>query len=341
MNSVLLATKLFGTKAATAAGEEAVVDLQELAVNIFLKFIAVLEGIVIIVAGIVLVKFLKRYFEKIEMEHEQQKTAINLMEKITNGFIIVIAFTLALKIIGLDLTLILGAVMLGLSFGLRDVIKNYIAGLLILFKSPFSIGDIVKVRSFTGKIEKIEFQSVTIRTFDRREITIHNSDLLTQPIVNYSKTEQRRLEIEVILGYGSNVGRALQIFDRILQNHPTVLKAPKYSIVFREFKQIGLGVLVRFWVQRSCNPLKIRSELSLQIQEAFDEAQIFAPYNREAGLINEYGMTAERKERLKLFYGQPILADIAGQVAGQVGAATTATTAPAGAEEYADYEEPE
>ena len=64
-----------------------------------------------------LVKFLKRYFEKIEMEHEQQKTAINLMEKITNGFIIVIAFTLALKIIGLDLTLILGAVMLGLSLG--------------------------------------------------------------------------------------------------------------------------------------------------------------------------------------------------------------------------------
>ena len=88
------------------------------------------------------------------MEHEQQKTAINLMEKITNGFIIVIAFTLALKIIGLDLTLILGAVMLGLSFGLRDVIKNYIAGLFNSFKSPFSIGDIVKVRSFTGKIEK-------------------------------------------------------------------------------------------------------------------------------------------------------------------------------------------
>jgi len=336
MNNKLLAAKLFGTKAATVAGEEAVIDLQELAINIFLKFIAVLEGVAIIVAGIVLVKFLKRYFEKVETQHEQQKTAINLMEKITNGFIIVISITLALKIIGLDLTIIIGAVMLGLSFGLRDVIKNYIAGLLILFKSPFSIGDIVKVRSFTGKIEKIEFQSVTIRTFDRREITIHNSDLLTQPIVNYSKTEQRRLEIEVILGYGSDVGRALKIFDRILQNHPAVLKTPKYSIVLREFKQIGLGVFVRFWVQRPCNPLRARSELSLQIQEAFDEAQIFAPYNREAGLINEYGMTTQRKERLQAFYGQPILADIAGQVAGQV-----AAVAPAGAEEYADYEEPE
>lgn len=338
MFNVFLAAKLFGTKTAAAAGEEAAIDLQDLAIDIFLKFIAVMEGVAIIIVGILLVKFLKRYFERVETQHEHQKTALNLLEKITNGFIIVIAITLALKIIGLDLTLIIGAVMLGLSFGLRDVIKNYIAGLLILFKSPFSIGDIVKIRNFTGKIEKIEFQSVTVRTFDRREITIHNSDLLTQPIVNYSKTEQRRLEIEVILGYGSDVGRALKIFDRILQNHPTVLKAPKYSIVFREFKQIGLGVLVRFWVQRQCNPLKIRSELSIQIQEAFDEAQIFAPYNREAGLVNEYGMTTQRQERLKLFYGQPILANIAGQVAGQVAAVAVA---PTGTEEYADFEEPE
>lgn len=336
MDNRLLAAKLFGTKTAVA-GEEATIDLQGLAVDIFLKFIAVLEGVAIIIAGILLVKFLKRYFERVETQHEHQKTALNLLEKITNGFIITISITLALKIIGLDLTLIIGAVMLGLSFGLRDVIKNYIAGLLILFKSPFSIGDIVKIRNHTGKIEKIEFQSVTIRTFDRKEITIHNSDLLTQPIVNFSKTEQRRLEIEVTLGYGSDIGRALKIFDRILQNHPTVLKSPKYSIVFREFKQTGLGVLVRFWIQRSCNPLKIRSELSLQIQEAFDEAQIFAPYNREAGLVNEYGMTTQRQERLKLFYGQPILADIAGQVAGQV--AAVAATAPA--EEYVDFEEPE
>ena len=73
MNSVLLATKLFGTKAATAAGEEAVVDLQELAVNIFLKFIAVLEGIVIIVAGIVLVKFLKDILKKLKWNMNSKK----------------------------------------------------------------------------------------------------------------------------------------------------------------------------------------------------------------------------------------------------------------------------
>lgn len=338
MYNALLALNLFKTKTAVGTlGEETTSGFQDIAFDIFLKFISVLEGAAIIIAGIILMRFVKHYFEKIEVTHERQKTAFNLLEKITSGFIIVIAFTLALKIIGLDLSLILGAIMLGLSFGLRDIIKNYIAGLLILFKSPFEIGDIVRIRNFTGKIEKIEFQSITIRTFDRKEITIHNSDLLTQPIVNYSKTEQRRLEIEVTLGYGSDIGRALKIFDKILQNYGAVLKTPKYSILFREFKPTGINILVRFWIQRPCNPLKVRSGISMQIQEAFDEERIFAPYNREAGLVNEYGMTAQRQERLKLFYGQPILADITGQVAGQVAAVAATATA----EEYADFEEPE
>ncbi len=336
MYNSLLALNLFKTKTAVGTlGEEATSGFQNIAFDIFLKFISVIEGAVIIIAGIILMRFVKHYFEKIEVAHERQKTALNLLEKITSGFIIVIAFTLALKIIGLDLSLILGAVMLGLSFGLRDIIKNYIAGLLILFKSPFEIGDIVKIRNFTGKIEKIEFQSIAIRTFDRKEITIHNSDLLTQPIVNYSKTEQRRLEIEVTLGYGSDIGRALKIFDTILQNYQAVLKTPKYSILFREFKQTGINILVRFWVQRPCNPLKARSEISMQIQEAFDEERIFAPYNREAGLTGDYGMTNERKERLKIFFGQPILAAIAVKTAEQI----TAAAVPV--EEYTDYEEPE
>jgi small-conductance mechanosensitive channel len=337
MTSKLLALKLFstGASAATAASEDAVINTGELISNILGKFIAVIEGVVIIVAGIMLVRFLKHYFEKIETTHERQKTAINLFEKITNGFIIVMSVTFALKTIGLDLTVILSAVMLGLSFGLRDIIKNYIAGLLILFKAPFELGDIVKIRSFTGRIEKIEFQSVTIRTFDRKEITIHNSDLLIQPIINFSKTEQRRLEISITLGYGSDVGKALKIFDGVLSGHPSVLKMPKYSIMFSEFRQNGIAVQIRFWVQRPCNPLKIRSELSIKMQEAFDENMLLAPFNREAGLAGDYGMTAERKERLKLFFAEPTMADIAGQTIAQVAAATVPV------EEYADAEEPE
>ena len=308
----------------------------ELLSSIVLKFIDVLEGVAVIIIGIFAVRFLRAYFARIEAAHENQRTALNLLEKISSGFILIVAVILGLKIVGLDLTLVLSVLTLGLSFALRDVIKNYVAGLLILFKSPFEIGDVIKIRHFTGKIERIEFQAVTIRTFDLREITIHNSDLLTQPITNFSKRQQARLEITVSLGYGTNLERSLKIFDRILQNNPGVLKSPRYSIVFKDFAERGTHVMIRFWVQRPCNVLAIRSAIALAINSSFDEAEVIAPFSREAGIDGMYGMTEARRERLKAFYGQPILADLAGQIAGQVAVATEPVAA-----DYADADEPE
>lgn len=354
MDKKLLALTLFKkTSSAASAGEETALDLQQLAIDIFVKFINVLEGVVIIIAGIFLVRFLHRYFQKIETAHERQRTALNLLEKITNGFVIVMAITLGLKVIGLDLTLMVSVITLGLSFGLRDVIKNYVAGILILFKSPFEIGDTVKIRSFTGKVVKIEFQATTIITFDNKEITIHNKDVLTQPITNFSKGAQRRLEINIKLGYGSDLQRAVAIANRLLENDSNVLKNPKWTILFTSFGDTGTTLTARFWVPKTCNFLKVRTNLALKIQETFDEEKLFAPYNREAGLDGLYGMTEGRKSRLAAFLGQPLLADLAAGTVEQIGAVAASVNgaaAPAGetavvqaapAEEYADAEEPE
>lgn len=343
MDHRLLALQLLKSKPDAVTGvEHTQIDYQELAVGILLKFVDVLEGVAIIIAGIFLMRLARGYFTRIQTTHERQKTALNLLEKITSGFIIVVSITLGLKVIGLDLTLLVSVMTLGLSFGLGDVVKNYVAGLLILFKSPFELGDVVNIRTFTGKIEKIEFQSVTLRTFDQKVVTIQNSDLLTQPITNFSKAAQARLEISLTLGYGSDVSRALKIFDRILQNHAAVLKSPRYSIVFKEFKQLGVDVLIRFWVQKPANSLKIRSELALKIQESFDEENLIAPYSRQPG-ESTFGMTEARKQRLKVFYGQPMLADIATQTLEQVAAAAmpNGTGIPVVAEEYIDADEPE
>lgn len=325
-----MATKLFSSSSSDLSNglaQKADINASDIFINILLKFIDVIEAAVIIVAGIILIKIVKGYIQRIQVTHERQKTALNIFEKITSGFLIVVTFTLALKVVGLDLTLMISVITLGLSFGLRDVIKNYIAGLLVLFKTPFEIGDVIKIRSFVGRVEKIEFQATTIKTFEHREITIHNSDLLTQPITNYSKAQHARLEILVPLGYGSDTQKALQIFTTLLQNNESVLKTPKYSIVFKEFFKEGVHVLIRFWVQKPCNVLKIRSTLAMQISQAFDEAGILAPYAREASLNEMYGMTETRKQQISTFYQQPMFATVA--------------TEAVLAEEYDDADEPE
>lgn len=312
-------------------------DYKEILINILFKFVDLLQAVAVIVIGMLVIRYVRRWLQKIQVEHDAQRTALNLLEKLVTGFLIVITLTLALKIIGLDLTLIISALTLGLSFGLRDIIKNYVSGVLILFKAPFAIGDIVKIRSYVGVVEKIEFQSTTLKTFDRREVTIYNKDVLTQSLVNYSKELERRVEIPVRLGHGTDLKKAIAIFDNILENYPAILKTPRRTIMFKNFSDGGVTMVVRFWVKRPCNILKIRTEIALQIQQAFDEIVLLSPFTRDVQFETDVGMTDARKERLRAFYSQPALAAIAAATNGQL----TQIVTPAAEEEFIDKDEPE
>ena len=273
------------------------------------KFIAVMGAVIILAISVFIIRYMRRRMRKIETEHEQQRNAINLLEKITSGFIIVVAVTLSLKIVGIDMTLLVGVAVLGLSYGLQDIIKNYVAGILILFKSPFKIGEIVKIRDFTGKVQKMDFQATTLETFDNRHITIYNSDVMTQSIVNYSNNTMRRLEIDVGIGYGSDVSRALEIFNNILKSYPKVLKKPKYSVIFKKFNDVGAVFTLKFWVGRPCNILKIKTDVAEMIHQSFDENSIFMPFYKGIEVANEDALTQiseAHKQRNTAFFALPM-----------------------------------
>ncbi len=275
------------------------------------KFIAVIEGVMIILLGLFLIRYIRSQLRKKEVQHEQQRNAINLLEKITSGFIIVISITLALKIIGLDMTLLISVAILGLSYGLQDIIKNYVAGILILFKAPFKIGDVVKIRDFTGKVNKMDFQSTTLETFDNRHITIYNSDVMTQSIVNFSNGDLRRIDFDVNLGHGSDIPTAIKIFEKILSSHEKILKSPKFSIIFKKFSDAGPVFTLKFWIQKPCNILKVKTTIATQIHQAFDEQNILSPYIKGIEANDEIqlnGVPEARKTRIQAFYSQPLFA---------------------------------
>lgn len=271
------------------------------------KFIDLMVSALIIVAAVFLIRIAKVYLRKLQTEHEQQRTALNLFEKLVTGFLVVIAITLALKNLGIDMSLLVSVTILGLSYGLQDVIKNYVAGILILFKSPFRLGDLIKIKDFVGKVEKIDFQATTLRTFDRRFVTIYNSDVMTQAIVNFSNSTIRRLDLPVTIGYGTNTQKALQYFEKALELHPGIMKNPSYKIVFKKFSDNGLEYEMRAWVQLPANVLKIKSELALTISKAFDEKEIFMPYSKDIQLEQDYTLGERRDaDQQKLAFELPL-----------------------------------
>ncbi|MFA5948287.1 MAG: mechanosensitive ion channel family protein [Candidatus Gracilibacteria bacterium] len=285
-------------------------SFSDLSMAIILKFIQVLEGALILVITYFIIRWLKKYFSRIETTHEQQKMAISFLEKITNGFVIVIGVTLALKTIGLDMSILVGVCLLGISYGLKDAIKNYIAGILIFLKAPFKIGDIVKIKSYLGKVEKMELQSTTLKTFDNRDITIYNSDVMTKSIENFSKYPMKRIEIEVETGYGTNAEKAAMVFGKILENDPNVLKTPKFKVVFKKFTASAMVFEIKFWVNITSNILATKSSVAWKIHQAFDDKDILTPFAKSFESETAFVRNPEQIQRIQQFYSSNIFQNI-------------------------------
>ena len=116
----------------------------------------------------------------------------------------------------------------------------------------------------------MDFQSTGIKTFDNRDVTVYNSDIITQSIENYSRHPVRRLQLDIKLGYGTDFQKALKILESIIGNDPSVEKNPKYSIVFNKFDSDCYVVRLKFWVKYPSNVLAIRSAIAYKIQQMFD-----------------------------------------------------------------------
>jgi small-conductance mechanosensitive channel len=282
----------------TATGSSGGVNFANIGPYILEKLIQVLEAALILVIAYFTIRYFKKYLRKLVIEHEQQKTAINLFEKLITGFIVVIAITLSLRTVGIDMTLLVSVTILGLSYGLQDIIKNYVAGILIMFKSPFKLGDTINIKGHTGKVDKIDFQSTTLRTFDQKDVTIYNSDVMTQSIINFSRSNIRRIELNITLGYGSDYLKAIKIFNNILASHTDIIKKPAHKIVFQKFSDLGIQLNIRAWVQFPCNILAIKSDLALKFSETFNEKDIFIPYGKGIEIDSDYTFGESRQKKI-------------------------------------------
>jgi small conductance mechanosensitive channel len=104
-----------------------------------------------------------------------------------------------------DLIQLLGISGVAIGFAFRDILQNFLAGILILLTEPFQIDDQIVFKGFEGTVENIETRATTIRTYDGRRIVIPNSELFTNSVTVNTAFDNRRLEYDVGIGYGDDI----------------------------------------------------------------------------------------------------------------------------------------
>jgi len=195
--------------------------------------------------------------------------------------ILVAGFVLAAGAGGIDLTtfgFLAGALGVGIGFGLQNIVSNFISGLILLFERPIQVGDVVDVSGAAGTVTQIGIRASTVHTFDGSEVVVPNADLISKPVINWTRSNvNRRFDIGVGVAYGSPLAATAQALLAAATRTAGIISSPAPEAYFQSFGESALGWTVRVWVRMEDSP-KVLSDLKRAISEELEGAKIEIPF---------------------------------------------------------------
>jgi small-conductance mechanosensitive channel len=206
--------------------------------------------------------------------------AISLLVRIT---LLTLGFTIALGVAKIDLTnitILIGALGVGIGFGLQNIFNNLISGLILVFERPIQVGDVIQISTLdiTGEVKEIGIRASIIRSFDGAEVVVPNGNLISNEMINWTLSDKkRRQEIIVGVAYGSDTTKVLEILNNVVSHQPLILKNPPPFIIFIGFGDSSLNFRVLFWTHVD-NGLSAKSAVGIAIDMAFRRAGIEIPF---------------------------------------------------------------
>jgi small-conductance mechanosensitive channel len=208
-----------------------------------------------------------------------RKVAANAIRAV----LLLVGFLFALSAVGVDLTALSvlgGALGVGLGFGLQKLAANYVSGFVILFERSLRIGDTVRVDNFEGVVIDIKTRYTLIRSLNGRESVVPNEMLITQRIENLSLADPKvLLTTDVTVGYDADPARVEEVLLHAAKGAARVIEDPAAAVRLMRFGADGLEFQLQFWIADPQNGQgNVRSDVNLRILEGLRGAGIDIPY---------------------------------------------------------------
>ena len=178
-----------------------------------------------------------------------------------------------------DLIAGLGITSVAIGFAFKDVLQNFFAGILILWRRPFVVGDEIKVREFEGTVEDITTRSTRVKTYDGERAVLPNGDVYTNAVLVRSAYQSRRVRLTVGIGYQDSIESARRIIHDVVNRTEGVLKNPEPWVYVSELAPSSVNFSVFFWTNpRQAILLSVADKVITWIKLRLDEAEIDIPY---------------------------------------------------------------
>ena len=203
------------------------------------------------------------------------------ISRVSRYLVILVGAVVASAAAGFDIskvTIILGALGVGVGFGLQNIVNNFVSGLILLFERPVRVGDTLSVGDTGGKVEKIGMRATVVGTWDGAEIIVPNAQLISDKVVNWTLTQdRRRIDIRVGVAYGTDPAKAAQLIADVARGHDDVDAHPEPVCLFQGFGESALDLQLLAWTA-GAKMLGVASDLRHGIVRTLAEAGIEIPF---------------------------------------------------------------
>ena len=238
--------------------------------------------------------------EKVLSRRQMDTGARLSIVRLVHYALVLVGFLVALSALGFELknvTIIGGALGVGIGFGMQAIVNNFVSGLILLFERPIKVGDVIQLSDGQqGRVLNLGLRATTIQTFDRAEVVVPNGDLIASPVTNWTLGDRSmRLTIPVGVAYGSDVETVMRVLMAVATESTQVLKDPRPMVLFLNFGDSSLDFQLRVWVADFNDRRIIQSNLIREIDRRFRVESVEIPFpQRDLHLRSADGKAADR-----------------------------------------------
>jgi small-conductance mechanosensitive channel len=213
------------------------------------------------------------------MDHGTGKSIANL----TRFFLVMLGMVVIIQSAGINLsalTVVFGALGVGIGFGLQTITNNFISGIIIVFEKPIKVGDRIELDDVNGKVTSISIRATTVLTNDNVSIIVPNSEFISGRVINWSHNDRSiRFRFPVGVSYNEDPLVVKKLLLEVADENENVLKSPAPDVFFDEFGDSSLNFKLAVWTDTQADRMSpFKSELYYAIFAKFKENNIEIPF---------------------------------------------------------------
>ena len=252
------------------------------AINKFLsnRMPTILMLVAVIVIGYVSVKIIINIIKKILLKTSIDHTATTFIISFLRVLLYLIVVITALSTIGVNVASLItavGAAALTAGLALQDTLGNLASGMIILLSKPFVAGDVLEFEGITGRVENIKVFFTTIHTLDNKTVTIPNSRLTTNNVVNCTKVDRRRVDLKYSISYDDDISKVKALIYNLISENDKILNEPEPTVYVGKHLDSGIEIVVMLWTTPD-DYYNVYYFMQENVKLAFDKNGITIPY---------------------------------------------------------------